>query len=454
MNRFSKGVLLFGIAVYCPAARPQSCAPAPPGLVSWWSGDTNENDLIGGNNPQTVSVVSLAPGEVLDGFTFGTDGYISIPPAASLENQTFTWSAWVRPDGPGPNNDAYGSVILEQDVNDTTASVDLLWSAASEHFLFIFGNENGEIISSKDEFPAGSYYLVTGTYDGTTFQLFVNGALEGSYTEAKTVGYSTQPWTFGSAGPVFIPIGFARTWNGVIDEVQAYSRPLSVAEIQAIYGAGTAGVCKGLTFSPGSLKFHRRTVGTTSPAAAVTVTNSFPLPVTIKKISTSGDFAQTNNCPGAHAQLAPAATCAVQVTFTPTSSGTRRGKLTIVDSSPWTPQQVDLTGAATDVELSAGRLDFGSHAVGAKSHAKSVSVTNVGTVTVNFTGSGIVIAGTDPADFVMTANTCGPSLAAGASCTVSVRFEPTATGTRNGSLQFNDDGGSSPQTVALSGTGT
>ena len=62
-------------------ARPQSCTPASSGLVSWWAGDTTENDIISGNNPSAVNAVTLMPAEVKDGFTFGTEGYIEIPGA-------------------------------------------------------------------------------------------------------------------------------------------------------------------------------------------------------------------------------------------------------------------------------------------------------------------------------------------------------------------------------------
>jgi hypothetical protein len=84
----------------CSTAQAQSCTPAPPGLVSWWTGDTNENDIIGGNNHVVAQAVTLVPGEVKSGFTFGKDGYIQISDAANLANQTFTWLAWVMPAGP------------------------------------------------------------------------------------------------------------------------------------------------------------------------------------------------------------------------------------------------------------------------------------------------------------------------------------------------------------------
>ena len=436
----------------CPPAEPQSCTPAPPGLVSWWTGDANENDIIGGNNPQAVNAVTLVPGEAKTGFTFGNDGYIEIPAATNLANQQFTWAAWARPDGPGSTNDQYGSTIVLQNSDSFSDVIALDWRATPDsRFLFTFGNETAETIYSKDVFPSGSFYFVAVTYDGANFQLYVNGLLEASYAETKTVAYTSYPWVIGES--FIVRPGF-RTWNGVIDEVQAFNRALSASELQAIYNGGTAGVCKGLTFSPTSLKFPRRTVGTTSPPATVTASNLFPLAVAVRKVSASGDFAETNDCPVAPARLAPGATCAIAVTFTPTAGGTRTGKVTIADNAPASPQRVNLAGAATDVSLSVSRLNFGSHTVGTSSRAKTVTVTNVGSVTVNFTGSGIVLAGTDPTDYLISANTCGPSLDAGANCAVSIKFAPTASGARSATLEFNDDGGSSPQTVALNGTGT
>lgn len=152
--------------------------------------------------------------------------------------------------------------------------------------------------------------------------------------------------------------------------------------------------------------------------------------------------------------LAPTTACTASVTFTPTAEGTRTGELTFHTNAPISPQKVKLTGLSTDLAFSAARLNFGSHTVGTTSAARKVTVTNIGSAPVNFTGNGIVVAGTDPADFLISASTCGVSLAAGATCTVGVRFAPTATGSRNAAIQFNDDSGASPQTVALAGTGT
>jgi len=222
------------------------CTSPPPGLVSWWAGDGNTSDLLGANNPSTSNAVNFVPGEVGAGFAFGSGGYIDIPPSATLANQQFTLSAWVRPDGPGPTNDFDGSVIFEQN-RDNTTTLSLTWRATDNHFLFFFGDVFSEFVSSQDSFGPGQFYLVTGTYDGATFKLYINGTLEAQMVKAKTIAYSTNTWTIGAASPNIRSQGFPRTWNGVIDEVQAFSRALSQAEIQGIYSAGNVGECRGPT---------------------------------------------------------------------------------------------------------------------------------------------------------------------------------------------------------------
>jgi Abnormal spindle-like microcephaly-assoc'd, ASPM-SPD-2-Hydin len=236
--------------------------------------------------------------------------------------------------------------------------------------------------------------------------------------------------------------------------VQAYNVALSQSQIEAIYNAGSAGACKGLTFLPTYLKFARQTVGTTSAPLTATVTNAFPLPEAIENVGIKGDFAQTNTCPVSPATLAPGADCSLSVTFTPTSTGTRTGWVAFIYNHHSIQQIFGLTGAATDVGLSTAVLKFSHQVVGTTSIAQTVTVTNVGTSAVNFTGSGIVIAGAEPADFVISGNTCGPSLAGDSECTISVEFAPTADGTRNATLQVNDDSGASPQTVVLTGAAT
>jgi uncharacterized protein (TIGR03437 family) len=280
-------ILFFSSAAHPARDAETSCLTPPTGLVGWWPGDTNENDIVGSNNPSAVPNVTLVPGEVLDGFSFGTKGYILIPSSPSLANQQFTWVAWARPDGPtltkDNSNDLLGSVIVSQNINGSNEAVALTWRSKDSRFVFTFGaiNSASGDITSADTFPAGHFYLVAVAYDGSVFRLIVNGIVEASLAKAKTIAYSPSGWTFGANLPIDYG-AYTRTFNGVIDEVQAFNRALSTDELLSIFKAGSAGVCKNITSSVSVNAF-----GTVNNASFAS--GSTPLaPVTIAAVFGSG----------------------------------------------------------------------------------------------------------------------------------------------------------------------
>lgn len=331
------------------------CWVPPASLVSWWTGDHNERDLYGVNNPSAVNAVTLVPAKVADGFTFGSEGYIDIPPSKTLANQKFTWDAWVKPEGPGPNNDSDGSAIIEQGFDNFDVSVALHWRATPDYrFLFLFGNVKSELIVSKDTFPPGAFYFVAGTYDGTTFRLYVNGVLEGTLTETKTIPYSTDPWDIGSASPLSRSEGFSRTFNGIIDEVEAFKDALSETTIQAIYEKGSVGKCKApVVLTPTSLKFAAQGLGTFGPAKTITIANNRNNALTIDGFSFTGsdpaDFVEsTTNC---GSTLGGRQSCEIAVTFAPETTGTATAVLSITDNAVGSPQTVPLSGTGVTATL-------------------------------------------------------------------------------------------------------
>ena len=100
-------------------------------------------------------------------------------------------------------------------------------------------------------------------------------------------------------------------------------------------------------------------------------------------------------------------------------------------------------------------LDFGTQPVGVASTPQTVTVTNNNSATVTF--SSIAISGTNSTDFSKATDTCSPSgVAAGAQCTVSVTFTPSAPPTLNevATLVFTGSDVNSPQNVSLSGSGS
>jgi hypothetical protein len=99
------------------------------------------------------------------------------------------------------------------------------------------------------------------------------------------------------------------------------------------------------TLSTQSLSFGTQKVNTSSTAKAVTLKNSGNTPLTITSINMDGknplDFTQTSDCPGS---LAPRAACTIKVTFKPTATGSRSGKVVITDNALTSPQTISLSG--------------------------------------------------------------------------------------------------------------
>ena len=211
---------------------------------------------------------------------------------------------------------------------------------------------------------------------------------------------------------------------------------------------GPSGPAPVASLSPTSLTFASQSVGTTSAAQTVTLSNTGTATLTISSIVASGDFAETDNCGGS---LASGGNCSISVTFTPTASGTRTGSSSVTDNASGSPQTVGLTGtgaaSTTTASLSPASLTFASQTVGTTSAAQTVTLTNTGSAALAITT--ISTSG----DFAETDN-CGSSVAVGGNCAINVTFSPTASGTRTGSLRATDNTSGSPQTVSLTGAGS
>jgi len=96
------------------------------------------------------------------------------------------------------------------------------------------------------------------------------------------------------------------------------------------------------TLSATSISFGSVAVGDTSEAQSVTLTNYGSSALNISGITASADFAETDNCT---APLTSTASCTINVTFGPTSTGTVNGTLSVTDNGAGSPQTVSLTGS-------------------------------------------------------------------------------------------------------------
>ena len=246
---------------------------------------------------------------------------------------------------------------------------------------------------------------------------------------------------------------------------QVYTSPVTVGHtgkytvhFLSVDKAGNSEAAKSVSFvispvlsmSPASLAFGTQVLGTTSAGKVVTVTNITSAAVSISSITPSGDFAVSAKTCGA--SLAASATCTVTLVFKPSVVSAVAGDLTIAYAGVGSPNRLGLSGTGV-VPLAAtpSSLAFGAVAVGTTSAAKIVTLKNDNPSTalsITFAGSGdyrAVAGGGTP---------CTASLAASASCTLSVTFTPHQNATINGAVTITDGVSLSPLVIALSGSGT
>ena len=201
--------------------------------------------------------------------------------------------------------------------------------------------------------------------------------------------------------------------------------------------------------NPASATFGLTAVGQTSPPQPVTV-SAFG-PAQINNISTSSNFLEADNCP---TSLANGKTCTMYVYFAPTTSGSINGTVTINSNGFFNAvNTVNVSGVGTAVKLTGSPMIFGNVLVKTSSAAQTATMTNSGTSAITMG----TISLTDATNYTISANTCpasGSTLAGGASCTISVKFNPASTGFKRAAVIINDSDPSSPQLVGLAGTGT
>ena len=112
---------------------------------------------------------------------------------------------------------------------------------------------------------------------------------------------------------------------------------------------------------------------------------------------------------------------------------------------------VGVASGAGQVKAAPTSINFGNQTVGSSSSPSNITLTNGTTATVMV--SAVALGGANPGEFALSTDGCSrQSLAAGASCAVTVTFGPNAAGPFTASVGFSENDGEA-QSVSLSGTG-
>jgi adhesin/invasin len=200
---------------------------------------------------------------------------------------------------------------------------------------------------------------------------------------------------------------------------------------------------------------------------SITINNSFPAPLQATVTDAGGNAvsgatvtfaALATGASGTFAggvSTAMAATNAQGVANSPvfTANGTG-GSYTVSAgvSGVTTPASFALTNLTPTIGINPGSVSFGNELLGTTSAATPVTISNTGAGNLVITGLGIT--GSNTADFAFTAGTLPITVAPNGSTTVNVTFSPTQIQSRSAALTITDNASTSPQSVALTGTGT
>ena len=396
----------------------------------------------------------------------------SANPAAFGQNVTFDAAV----DASSGNSTPTGNVVFSVDATDV-ATVALDAGAASYHSSTLTagshtvkatyqGNSDfspsSSAITETIELPqtaAPTFSPAPGTYT-TTQSIVISDSTAGSAIYYTTNGAAPTTASTKYTSPITV------TSTETIMAIAAATNHTDSAVASATYTIQTSAVA---TFTPTSLAFGNQVTGTASTAKTVTLKNTgnAALTVTAFPISGSASFSETSTC---GSSLAAGATCTLSVVFAPQALGAQSATLSIDSNTSGAAPAVDLTGTGTAppapiVTLTPTSLAFGNQTQGTSSAAQTITVKNSGTAAL--TGIAISMSESQPsavrsarsqASPITSANysattTCGSSLDVGASCTVSVIFSPTATGSLPGTVTISDNAADSPQKASLSGTG-
>ena len=240
-------------------------------------------------------------------------------------------------------------------------------------------------------------------------------------------------------------VGYLDTYYEV--NANAYVSPSYYAYL---YGTGSGVGVAGLTPWATSLSFPDQVVGTTSSIQYLEIQNTGTIPVTFGKASVTGDFKNySSGCD--ENTVSPGSTCTIDIQFTPTTTGTRTGTLTISNSAG-PDLSISLSGngvtAAPGLVFTPQNLLFSDQVIGTASGTVNVTVTNTGnsslTITRVYDSGGA---------FQLTSTGCVRTLAPLQSCSVGIKFAPTTAGAQTGTVYFVDSLAGSPQTITSAGTG-
>jgi len=247
-------------------------------------------------------------------------------PATLSKGQRCTISVSLTPATPGPRI----GTLLVTDSDSSSPQVTNLTGTGTFVSLTTPGNFGTVVYGAKT--TRAATLANTGSVPLTISSISTTGA----FTQSNSCGPSLAANSNCKITVNFVPASSGLLAGSLIVNASDAASPL------AVYLRGTG---QAIRLAPSTLTFAAQAIGTTSSPQTVQLSNpSTSAELILGPITATGDFAANHNCPQA---LAPAASCTVSVTFTPSQAGTRTGTVNVVSSDFRSPQTIGLKGSGS-----------------------------------------------------------------------------------------------------------
>ncbi|MDQ4121863.1 MAG: FG-GAP-like repeat-containing protein, partial [Acidobacteriota bacterium] len=262
------------------------CTPMPSDMISWYSAESNADDIIGTNNGTLQNGAGFDAGKVGQAFTFdGVNDFVAVPDSASLDiTGDLTIDAWINPQ----TYSNFPHILSKRNVDNFHVTYELLLSGTGQFRFSSMNSGNFNDVNSNAIIPLNAWTHVAVTIQGTTLKLYINGALDKTVTYAATRAATDGRLTIGSAETTGCGgSGTCEFFKGQIDEVEIFNRALSAAEIASLASASGAGKCQ-----TSSLQFDSATYSVneanTNKTITVTRTGAHSTSVTVHYTTSAG----------------------------------------------------------------------------------------------------------------------------------------------------------------------
>jgi len=150
------------------------CVPPPSGLISWFPGDGDTNDVQGGNNGTLQNGATFAPGMVGQAFSFnGTDAsmFVHDSPSLRLGASDFTIDFWLN-----TTQTTFGTLLWKTSCDGPCLGWAVFKRAAGEVEIQVCQNGCQQWqTQAQTRVDDGQWHHVALTRSGTTLKAYLDG---------------------------------------------------------------------------------------------------------------------------------------------------------------------------------------------------------------------------------------------------------------------------------------